>query len=273
MRAERREEICTISLPVMRIGAAAIAQATIVLVAVISTACDGGGRGIVRQYEYEEEIDLSLDGTAIVYVNSSIPALNALRGTSFDTRPNAPVDRTGLRDYFLTPRTRVTDIGTSRRANRWFVRVRIEVDDIRRLGEAPAFAWSHYEFRRQGDSYVFRQSVGGAAGKDVGDVGWKGGELVAFRLHLPSRITFHNTAEGPLRGNILRWEQPLADRVRGLPLALGGAPLTTLEARMEGESILYRTLLLFGVTLVAVAIAFALAIWWLVSRNAKTAEV
>jgi hypothetical protein len=258
----------------MRIGVAAIAQATIVLVlAVAATACDGRGSGIVRQYEYEEEIYLSLDGTAIVYVNSSIPALNALRGTSFDTRPNAPVDRAAVRDYFLTPGTRVTDIGTSRRASRWFVRVRIEVDDVRRLGEARAFAWSRYEFTRNGDTYVFRQSVGGAAGKDVGPVGWKGGELVAFRLHLPSRITFHNTVDGPLRGNILRWEQPLADRVRGLPLALGGAPLTTLEARMEGESILYRTLLLFGVTFVVVAITFALAIWWLVSRNAKTAEV
>jgi len=249
----------------MRIGAAATVGATLVLLLAVAAA--GCGRsGVFRQYEYEEEMYLSLDGSAILYVNSSIPALNALRGTSFDTRPNASVDRAAVRAYFSTPVSRVTDIGTSRRANRWFIRVRIEADDVRRLGEAPAFAWSTYDFRREGDVYVFEQSVRNAAGKDVGEVGWKGNELVAFRLHLPSRITFHNTADGPLRGNILRWEQPLADRLQGVPL-------TTLEARMEGESILYRTLVLFGVTIVAVAITFAMAIWWLVRRNVKTAEV
>jgi hypothetical protein len=171
-----------------------------------------------------------------------------------------------VRAYFTTPVTRATDIGTSRRANRSFVRVRIEVDDVRHLGAAPPFAWSSYEWMREGDAYVYRQSVGGAAGLEVGDVGWTGGESVAFRLHLPSRITFHNTAEGPLRGNILRWEQPFAARARSVPLK-------TIEARMESESILYRTLWLFGWTLVAVAIAFALTIWLIVRRNVKTAEV
>ena len=57
---------------------------------------------------------------------------------------------------------------------------------------------------------------GGAAGKDVGNVGWTGRELVAFRLHLPSKITYHTTRQR--RGNILVWEQPLADRLRGVPL-------------------------------------------------------
>ncbi len=51
------------------------------------------------------------------------------------------------------------------------------------------------------------------------------------------------------------WEQPLADRLRGAPL--------TLEARMEPQSILYSTLLLFGATLLAVVALFAVvAIWW-----------
>jgi len=163
----------------MRIGLVAIAQATLSLVlAVMATSCGGGRGGLLRPYEYDEEIYLSLDGTAIVYVSSSIPALNALRGTSFDTRPNAPVDRTAVGTYFSTPVTRVTDIGTSRRANRRFIRVRIEVDDVRRVGEAAPFAWSTYEFRSNGDGYLFRQSVGRAAGKDVGEVGWKEIEII-----------------------------------------------------------------------------------------------
>ena len=61
---------------------------------------DSGGGGFFRQYQYEEEVYLSLDGTATVYVNASLPALNALRGTSFATAPNAPLDREAVRAFF-----------------------------------------------------------------------------------------------------------------------------------------------------------------------------
>ena len=61
---------------------------------------------------------------------------------------------------------------------------------------------------------------------------------MAFRLHLPSKIRSTTPARDVRRGNILVWEQPLADRLRGAPL--------TLDARMETQSILYRTLWLFG---------------------------
>ena len=96
--------------------------------------------------------------------------------------------------------------------------VRLDVDDVRRLGEAAPFAWSTYQFTRDGDLFVYRQTVGAGRGKDVGDVGWNGRELVAFRLHLPSKIRYHNTGASVGRGNILVWEQPLADRLRGAPL-------------------------------------------------------
>ena len=64
---------------------------------------DGSGGGFFRQYQYEEEVYLSLDGTATVYVNASLAALNALRGTSFATAPNAPLDREAVRAFFSTP--------------------------------------------------------------------------------------------------------------------------------------------------------------------------
>ena len=83
---------------------------------------------------------------------------------------------------------------------------------------------------------------------------WTGEEIVAFRLHIPSRIVFHNAGPGnPQRGNILAWEQPLAERLRSTPL--------TLDARMEPQSILYSTLLLFAGTFVAVAMMFAVVVW------------
>jgi hypothetical protein len=37
--------------------------------------------------------------------------------------------------------------------------------------------------------------------------------------------------------------------------------------RMEPESILYSTLLLFGLTVVAAAMTFGIAIWWVVRRG------
>ena len=46
--------------------------------------------------------------------------------------------------------------------------------------------------QRRGDQYVYTQRVGAPTGRDVGDVGWRGNELVAFRMHLPARILYHD---------------------------------------------------------------------------------
>ena len=237
------------------------AKKLVVALVVASAAC--GVTNPLRQYEYEEEVYLSLDGTATVYVNSSLAALNALRGTSFDVSPNARVDTTAVRAYYSSANTHVTRVSPFRRSNRRYVHVRLDVDDIRRLGEAAPFAWSVYQFQREGDVFVYRQSIDGAAGKDVGQVGWNGREPVAFRLHLPSKIRDHNTGGVEGRGNILVWEQPLPDRLRGVPLIL--------EARMDPQSILYRTLWLFGITFLAVAAAFGVIIWWVMRRGGEKA--
>jgi hypothetical protein len=212
-----------------------------------------GSNGLFRQYEYEEDIYLSLDGSATIYVNTSVPALDALRGATFDPSPTARLDREGIRAFYSSPVTRVRRVTQSRRAGRRFVHVRVDVDDISRLSEAPPFRWSSYSLRREGDLYVFRQSIGAAANKPVGNVGWNGKELVAFRLHVPSKITYHNAGAPNLkRGNILVWEQPLSDRLRGEPLAL--------DARMQTQSILYRTITLFGLTILLVAATFLFVI-------------
>ena len=245
-----------------RVPARRFAAVALVLAGLVGTACDGGGGGVFRQYEYEEEIYLSLDGTATVYVNSSVPALVALRGAPLDTSPTARLDRAVVRNFYTSPVTRVTSVSTSRRSNRRFVHVRLDVDDVRRLGEAGPFAWSTYQFARDGSLYQYRQAVGPAGGQPVANVGWTGRELVAIRLHLPSEIVYHNTRPGNLRrGNILVWEQSLDDRLRNVPLAL--------DARMKTQSILNRTLWLFGLTFVAVAVVFLVVIWWLLSRGAK----
>jgi hypothetical protein len=235
------------------------------LVAAFMGASACGSGGFFRQYEYDEDLYLSLDGSATLYVHSSVAALNALRGTSFDASPAGHIDRDGVRAYFETAVTHVTqNPSASRRNGRRFVHVRMDVPDVRRLHEAPPFAWSTYEFARDGSLYSYAQTVAGVSGTAKPHAAWNGRELVAFRLHLPSKITYHNTGSSPRRGNILVWEQSLEDRLRGVPL--------TLEARMETQSILYRTLWLFAATFAAVAVTFALVIWWILRRGARPPE-
>jgi hypothetical protein len=235
------------------------------LAAVLAMSACVGAPTLFRQYEYEEEVYLSLDGTATVYVNSSIAALNALRGTAFDASPASRVDTAAVRAYYTSPATRVVRVSQSRRSNRRFVHVRLDVDDITKLAGVAPFAWSTYQFTRDGDQFKFLQTVGAPAGKDVGNAGWNGGEIVAFRLHLPSKIRYHNTKRDVGRGNILVWEQPLAERLRGVPVLL--------DARMDRQSILYTTLWLFGVTFVAVAVVFSGVIWWVMRRGSTTDRV
>src|SRR5579862_4430171 len=168
-----------------------LARVLLLATALATTACSSGG--LLQRFEYEEDLYLSLDGSAILYVNGSLAALKALRGARFDSSPVRPVDRAQVRAFFTTPVTTVaTTPTTSRRSGRRFVHVRLDVADVRKLGDAAPFAWSSYSFTRADDLYLYKQRIGAAAGKPVGNEGWTGGELVAFRLHIPSEIVYHN---------------------------------------------------------------------------------
>lgn len=214
-----------------------------------------------RKYEYEEEVYVDLDGSATVYVNAAVPALVALRGIDLPLDARARLDRDDVRAAFGSPVSRVASVSASRRDGRRYIHVRVEVDDIRRLAEARPFAWSTYELAVSDHMAEYRQRVGAAEGRTVGDVGWTGRELVAFRLHLPSRVTFHNSPSREiLRGNIIAWEQPLADRLKGTPV--------DIEVRMESDSILENTLTLFAAMILLVAVTFAGFIWFVRRQGA-----
>lgn len=234
-----------------------------VLIAVAAPACDSTG-GLFRQYEYEEEMYLSLDGSATIYVNSSMAALNALRGTSFDAGDTASVDREGVRRYFTTLSTRVGRVTTSSRRGRQYIHVRLETDDVSALGAAAPFAWSSYSLSRSGETVTYKQAVAGgpAAREPQASARWAGDELVAFRVHIPSVVEYHNAgAENLRRGNIVVYEQSLKERLQGQPL--------DIEVRMQPQSILYRTLILFASMFAAVALLFGLVIWRVVRAGQK----
>jgi hypothetical protein len=226
-----------------------------------------------RQYEYEEQIYLSVDGSATVIVDASIPAFVALRGAPFEPAMKSGVNRDQVRAWFESSGCGEVRVGQPWvRRGRRFVQVRLTIDDIRTLGNCGALAWSRYQLERDGDAIHFVQELGAPTQGAPGPVNWDGSELVGFKVHAPSRIFFHNVrrledgAPGEAgRGNILTWEQTLADRRAGKPMRM--------ELRMGAESILFRTLLLFGSAFGAAVTVLSLAIWLTVRRARRRAAL
>jgi hypothetical protein len=244
----------------------AVLAAVVIVAAAAAAACKGGLLG--RQYEYEEDLYLSLDGTATLVVNASIPSIVALRGLDIDMSPGARVDRDRIRTLYESAVTSVTHVSPPwRRAGRRFVQVRMTVTDVRRLHEAPPFSWSRYALTVADGKAVFEQRVGQSALRPgtLQQVGWDGSEIVAFRLHLPSRILWHNSRDletnapnETARGNILAWEQHLADRLDGAPL--------DIRVEMDSQSILHRTLWLFVGAFAAAVLLLVALIWWAIRK-------
>lgn len=218
-----------------------------------------------RQYEYEEEVYIDLDGSATVVVNTSLAALAALHGLDVPLDPSAPVDRDAIRALYTSAVTEVTRVSRPwRRDGRRFVQIRLDVDDVRQLSTIKPFAWARYAFAPRGDGLQFLQELGPVTGTSVGDVGWDGNEVVAVRLHIPSRVTYHNAPSRQVeRGNILTWEQPLKARLAGEPLQV--------DARFGSQRILVLTVALFLAAMAAAAVTVGGLIWWVVRKGRQRA--
>src|SRR5205814_4206447 len=93
------------------------------------SACSG--RLVKKQYEYEEELYLALDGTATVNINASVPALVALRGAELNPGPRARFERDRIRAFYESPGVTVTALSSSRRYGRRFVHISMDVADVR----------------------------------------------------------------------------------------------------------------------------------------------
>ncbi|MGH9161514.1 MAG: hypothetical protein ACRD2X_16225 [Vicinamibacteraceae bacterium] len=236
-----------------------------VLVALLGVSACGGG-GWFREYEYDEETFVNLDGSARIVVSSSLVALRALHGFDVPTDPAASIDREAIGKLFASPVTR--DVYVSRpwrRHGRAYVSVELQAPDLERLSEAAPFRWSRYSLTRRGPDFVYRQRVGAPIAKPSRVGPWTGDELVAFRLHLPSKVLFHNSPTRRVeRGNIVTWEQPLAARFAGAPV--------DIEVRLHPQTILYRTLIIFGVALATAIVLLASLVWWMRWKGRRLRE-
>ena len=219
-----------------------------------------------RQYEYEEQVFPAVDGSAEIIVNTSVAALMALRGISIgavDARP----DRDATREIIAKSGCPVTYVGRPwSRNGRHFVQIRLAAAQIATLSTCPLLSWSTYALEPFEDGLRYHQRVGAPSESTPPGVEWSGQELVAFRIHVPSRVRYHNVKrledgkDGKMdRGNIGSWEQTLADRRAGKPI--------DIEVRMDAESILRRTLWLFAGSIVAAALTMVTIVWFVKRRG------
>jgi hypothetical protein len=247
--------------------------AVVAVLASVAVATSGCGL-LGREYEYEEQIYLAPNGSATVVIDSSVPALVALRGLAIDPAPSARIDREAIRRALAAGGCQVTRIPDPwRRHGRRFLQIRLTADDVRDFGRCALTAWSTYSglVPLADGSDRYHQVIGAAAGGDPGKVNWDGSEVIGFKLHMPSTILTHNAEvldragpPEPDRGNILTWEQRLTDRRAGLPI--------TIDVRMEQQSILAHTLALFGGAFAAALFTLGVAVWGL-SRRRKGAAI
>jgi hypothetical protein len=222
---------------------------------------------LARQYEYDEQTYLDTDGSATVVISASVAALVALRNLPLDSAPGARLNSDGVRLVFEQAGCDVERAARPwRRSGRRFVQVRLHVADVRTAAQCGALAWSTYGFEPTEDEIRYTQSVGPPDGVAPAGHNWNGRELVAFKLHLPSRVTYQNVrrledgeAGTVERGNILTWEQRLTDRLAAVPIAM--------EVRTDSESILYQTVTLFAGAFAAAVILLIVLIWYTIRRG------
>jgi hypothetical protein len=261
----------------------ALLAVMVAAVAVVVSACTGRGGGpLGTEYEYEEDLTIRLDGSATLVVNSSVAALAALRGLPLDTALNARADalKEQIRTTYASDNVRVGRISNWTRRGRRFVGIHLTVADVRALPKTAPFSWAAYDLHEEGEQVVYRQTLSKPATSGSLPAGLTGDEIVAFRLHLPARIRFQNSrylekgASRPAaRGNIVTWEQRLRERLQGKPIANAESRQPdVMEVRMDRESILYRTLWLFGIAFAAALLVIAGLIWLTMRRGAPTPD-
>jgi hypothetical protein len=253
-----------------------------IMLAAFAGACNGPRGPLGPAYEYEEDLTLRLDGSATLVVNASIPALVALRGLPLNPDPRARGDelKKQIQNLYTSPSTTVGRINTWTRQGRRFAGIHLTVTDIRSLAQTAPFSWARIELRENGSQVVFRQTLSKPQSPSdvLAKAGLTGSEVVAFRLHLPARIRFQNShyldrpeSRPASRGNILTWEQRLGQRLEGKPIAYAEDRTSdVMEVRMDRESILYRTLWLFGLAFLAALLVIAGLIWLTMRRGAGT---
>ena len=125
----------------------ALARAAVFLAVALSLAACTAVFG--KEYEYEEQWTLATDGSAVVVIDASIPALVALHGLALDPSPLVRLETADVPRVFEQAGCTVVRVGQPwRRDGRRFIQVRLSVGDVRRAGTCGPLSWSQYSLDR-----------------------------------------------------------------------------------------------------------------------------
>lgn len=209
-------------------------------------------------YEFEHEMWLRVDGSGSLNVTGRPELWAAFKGAG---GPEGEVTPDALRALFERSGLEVRRVTLTERGGRPYLFVSADFEDVNRLGGSPAFPDLEIGLRREGERLVFEGRWRRAGKGEVAQP--PPGELVAFRVHVPSRVYSHkNAADGVERGNILSWRESLESALDGRPLDFG--------AEIGDSSILRGMLALFAgaIALGGALVAFAIWLLWRRGRRA-----
>lgn len=199
-------------------------------------------------YEYEEDLDLEVDGSGEIRVSGTEELFRLLYGIDED------LDISAVTDRFESPELEVVSIERSHRRGHGYLHVRARFEDVRRLSDQAIFSGRRYRLE-SGDRYLdLTVDIRHVQKQDTPERLREGS--FRFRVHFPSPVRHHNSDTGIERGNIITWEQSLSDHLAGEPLHI--------EARFERRTVLRVTLTLLAVALSVVVFVISASIFILV---------
>ena len=199
------------------------------------------------QFEYEEEIDLSIDGTGEFYVHTTQELFTTVHGVRGADSETAFTEE--LRAFYDSPAFQVVSVKRSRRDSRTFFHVRGRFADLAGLSEQAGLAVRDFRIEH-GDELRLEATVDG---KDF--TGLPDDARVAFRFHFPSPVRYHNSTLGLEHGNIVRWEASVLELRQGVPLQL--------EARFDRRTVFSMTLVLLAAAVASVILVISAALFFL----------
>jgi hypothetical protein len=209
-------------------------------------------------YEYEEEFYLNIDGSGEIRISGSQELMAVLYEVSESSPPERVAD--DLRRLFDGPDLQVSSVSHARFGGRLFFHIRARFEDLEQLSRHAAFSGRRFWLGPEEEHLRFEADIPGRYGPSDKEELYRDG-VMAFQFHFPSRVRRHNSEMEVKRGNIIRWEQEVADYFDGRPLHL--------EVAFDRRTVLATTfaILILAAGLVAVVITSALIVLVVIGRR------
>jgi hypothetical protein len=187
----------------------------------------------------------------------------AFKGLGRADDPEGTATREAARQYFEKAGLRVNRVTVTSRGAERYLFVSADFDDVNRLAASGAFPDLEMALRREGDRLRLRGTWRPPPGAVVPSEHGEG--LLAVRFHLPSKVYEHrNAMDGVERGNILSWREDVKAAADARPLEFG--------AVMDGRSILFSTIVLFGSAVVLALLILAGAFYAVARKGRRDLE-